>query len=56
MLIGFLDYNVNVNGKEHKDVIWYYTTPTAESAAITGLACFYNEKVDIFIDGEKEDK
>lgn len=30
-------YNVVIDGKEHKDVIWYYENPTLESAAIKGL-------------------
>lgn len=42
-------YNVVVGGKEHKDVVWYYSTPTIECAGIAGLCCFYNEKVDIEI-------
>lgn len=45
-------YNVVVDGKEAKDVIWYYRLPTQESAAVAGLLCFYNEKVDIILDGE----
>ncbi len=51
-----VDYNVVVHGKEHKDLVWWYKTPTAESAPIAGLMCFYNEKVDIYIDGVKEEK
>ncbi|KAK7967707.1 uncharacterized protein PG986_001984 [Apiospora aurea] len=35
-----------------KDVIWYYRTPTHESARVAGLLCFYNEKVDIELDGK----
>ncbi|KAK8856258.1 hypothetical protein PGQ11_012170 [Apiospora arundinis] len=35
-----------------KDVVWYYKTPTHESARIAGLLCFYNEKVDIELDGK----
>ena len=50
------DYNVVVNGKEHKDLVWWYKVPTAESAPIAGHMCFYNEKVDIYIDGAKEGK
>ena len=46
-------YNVVVNGTEHKDIVWYYRLPTHESAAIAGLACFYNEKVDIYLDGQR---
>jgi len=49
-------YDLKVNGKEIKDAIWYYRYPTAESALIAGRLCFYNEKVDVFVDGVKEDK
>jgi len=47
-------YNVVIKGKEHKDLVWWYQYPTTESAAIAGLACFYNEKVDVFVEGVKE--
>ncbi|CZR52748.1 uncharacterized protein PAC_02625 [Phialocephala subalpina] len=49
-------YNLKVNGKETKDAVWYYKYPTAESAPIAGRLCFYNEKVDVFIDGIPEEK
>jgi uncharacterized protein (DUF427 family) len=49
-------YNVKVKGKEIKDVVWYYRYPTAESALVAGRLCFYNEKVDVFVDGVKEEK
>lgn len=45
-------YNVVVGGKEYENLVWYYRTPIHESAAIAGLVCFYNEKVDILLDGE----
>ena len=48
------DYNVVINGEEHQDLVWWYKYPTAESAPIAGHLCFYNEKVEIFIDGERE--
>lgn len=48
------DYNVVVNGKEYKDLIWWYKTPTVECSPIAGHLCFYNERVDIYIDGVKE--
>jgi len=44
-------WNVTVNGTVHEDLVWGYRTPLPESAAIAGLVCFYNEKVDIEIDG-----
>lgn len=49
-------YHVNIKGKEYRDLVWYYTYPTAESAAIAGHLCFYNEKVDVWIDGIHEKK
>lgn len=49
-------YNANINGKDYQDVLWWYRHPTRESALVEGMACFYNEKVDVFIDGVKEDK
>jgi uncharacterized protein (DUF427 family) len=36
----------------HQDVVWIYRAPLPESQKVAGLACFYNEKVDIYLDGE----
>ncbi len=49
-------YHLKVGDREIKDAIWYYVYPTPESALIQGRLCFYNEKVDVFIDGELEKK
>jgi uncharacterized protein (DUF427 family) len=35
----------------HEDLVWGYRTPLAESQQIAGLLCFYNEKVDLYVDG-----
>lgn len=49
---GWANYwNVEVNGTTHDDIAWGYRTPLPESAAVAGLVCFYNEKVDIEVDG-----
>lgn len=49
-------YSATINGKEYKDILWWYKYPTPESTLITGHVCFYNEKVDVYVDGVKEDK
>ncbi|KAF2451946.1 DUF427-domain-containing protein [Karstenula rhodostoma CBS 690.94] len=49
-------YNVTVEGKEYRDLVWYYRYPTAESAAVAGHLCFYNEKVDVWVDGVQEER
>jgi uncharacterized protein (DUF427 family) len=33
-------------------VAWAYDFPTAAVLPIAGLIAFYNEKVDVFLDGE----
>jgi uncharacterized protein (DUF427 family) len=40
----------------HEDVVWTYRAPLPESQKIAGLGCFYNEKVDIYIDGVLQER
>lgn len=44
-------YHVIVDGKIHENIVWYYRNPIQESIAIAGLICFYNEKVEVLLDG-----
>jgi uncharacterized protein (DUF427 family) len=37
---------------EHEDIVWIYRTTLPESQKVAGMACFYNEKVDLYVDGE----
>jgi len=41
------------NGKKYENLIWYYRYPTHECAPIAGALCFYNEKVEIYLDGKR---
>jgi len=38
------------------DIVWGYPAPIPECSKIENLLSFYNEKVDIFVDGEKEER
>lgn len=49
-------WTVDTGQGEHRDVVWMYRYPLPESQKIAGLACFYNEKVDLFIDGEPQER
>ncbi len=49
-------WSVSVNGETHTDLVWGYRDPVPEAAKIAGLVCFYNEKVDIEIDGVALDR
>jgi uncharacterized protein (DUF427 family) len=45
-------WTVNLDDQQHRNIVWSYPEPIPESPKIKGLLCFYNEKVDIFVDGE----
>jgi uncharacterized protein (DUF427 family) len=47
-------WSVEVDGKTHADLVWSYPDPIAEREAIRGLVSFYNERVDLVIDGERQ--
>ncbi|HEV2783228.1 MAG TPA: DUF427 domain-containing protein [Actinophytocola sp.] len=49
-------WSVAIGDVVHEDLVWCYRAPVAESQKIAGLACFYNEKVDIYLDGELQDR
>jgi uncharacterized protein (DUF427 family) len=46
----------SVDADGGKDLIWYYEQPLAEVGRIKGLLCFYNEKVDIELDGVLQER
>ena len=45
-------WSVDTGHGMHRDLVWIYRTPLPESQKIAVLACFYNEMVDIYLDGE----
>ncbi len=47
-------YSVELDGELVEDIVWYYKYPVEESSRIAGMVSFYNEKVDIYVDGEPE--
>jgi uncharacterized protein (DUF427 family) len=49
-------WSIEVAETLHPDLVWIYRAPFAESQKIAGLACFYNEKVDIRVDGVLQDR
>jgi uncharacterized protein (DUF427 family) len=49
-------WSVQAGGTIHNDLAWVYDFPTRQLLPIAGLVAFYNEKVDIFLDGEPLDR
>jgi len=46
-------WSANVGGEQLVDIAWAYESPIQGAEKIAGLICFYNEKVDIEVDGEQ---
>jgi uncharacterized protein (DUF427 family) len=47
-------WSVDTGVRVHPDVVWMYRTPLPESQKVAGLACFYNERVELYVDGEPQ--
>jgi uncharacterized protein (DUF427 family) len=43
-------------GDEGRDLVWSYPTPLPESQKIAGLVAFYDEKVDVYVDGVLQER
>jgi uncharacterized protein (DUF427 family) len=49
-------WSVRANDGVHADLAWSYRAPFAESQKVAGLIAFYNEKVDIYVDGALQER
>jgi uncharacterized protein (DUF427 family) len=54
---GFARYwHLRIGTEQFDDFVWSYPTPLPESQRIAGLVAFYNEKVDLFLDDELQER
>jgi uncharacterized protein (DUF427 family) len=44
---------VRVGDELHPDLAWAYDFPTRQLLPIAGMVAFYNEKVDVLVEGER---
>ena len=49
-------WSVRLGDKVLKDLVWGYPFPIPECPKIENLVCFYNEKVEIYVDDELQPK
>ena len=45
-------YTIQAGNKLHEGLVWSYRHPIPECPKIAGMLCFFNEKVDIYEEGE----
>lgn len=46
-------WSVEIDGRRHPDIAWAYPDPVPECPRIRDLVCFFNERVDLEVDGER---
>lgn len=49
-------WSLAIGDEVFEDLVWMYRAPFPESQKIAGLASFYSEKVDLYIDGELQER
>jgi len=49
-------WTIQVGGKAYPDFVWSYPSPIPELPKIENLLCFYNEKVDLYVDGVLQER
>jgi uncharacterized protein (DUF427 family) len=49
-------WSVRVGEAVHPDLAWSYRAPLPESQKVAGLISFYNERVDLYVDGVPQDR
>ena len=45
-------WSLEVGDEVHDDLVWSYEHPIPEAEGITRLMCFFNERVNLTVDGE----
>jgi uncharacterized protein (DUF427 family) len=45
-------WSIHVNGVVVPDAVWSYRDPIPENPRIRDLFCFFNERVDVTVDGQ----
>lgn len=54
---GFASYwSVRANGAEEDDLVWFYPEPRHDAERIADYLAFFNERVDLEIDGELQER
>lgn len=49
-------WTAKIDEEEYRNIVWSYQDPLPECPKIKGLLSFYNEKVDLFVDGQLQER
>jgi uncharacterized protein (DUF427 family) len=54
---GFASYwSVRAGDADEDDLVWYYPDPKHDAARVKDYLCFFNERVDLYVDGELQER
>ncbi|MGY1838681.1 MULTISPECIES: DUF427 domain-containing protein [unclassified Modestobacter] len=49
-------WSVRAGGETHEDLAWCYDFPTRQLEPVAGLVAFFDEQVDVTVDGERQER
>jgi uncharacterized protein (DUF427 family) len=49
-------WSIRIGDTVHPDLAWTYDFPTRQLTPVAGMLAFYNEKVDVILDGKRLDR
>ena len=49
-------WSARVGDELVENIVWSYRTPLPESEGVAGHVAFYDEQVDLFVDGERRER
>jgi uncharacterized protein (DUF427 family) len=48
--------SVDLGGHREEDVMWWYDQPLADAERVAGCVCFFDERVDVELDGVLQER
>ncbi|MCI0398437.1 MAG: DUF427 domain-containing protein [Chloroflexi bacterium] len=49
-------WSARIGDQSYRNIVWSYLDPIPEAVKIKRLLCFFNEKVDLIVDGEVQER
>ena len=49
-------WSLELPGRSHQDLAWSYEDPLQDAAPVAGLVAFFDERVDVVLDGERRSR
>ena len=47
-------WSAEAGGQVHPDIVWSYETPIPQAQGVAGLMCFYTDRTELTVNGERQ--